>query len=57
MKCYNLYYNNEKINLHPITKEEFKNDILPHKYIYKQINKKLQKIDIKNIDVVETTVV
>lgn len=57
MKCYNLYYNNEKINLHPITKEEFKNDILPHKYIYKQINKKLQKIDIKNIDVVETTVI
>jgi len=57
MKCYNLYYNNEKINLHPISKEDFKNEILSKKYIYKQINKQLQKIEVEKIDVVETTVI
>lgn len=57
MKAYNIYYNNERINNRPISKEELFNDILQQKYIFKQNNNKIIKIDINKIKIVESILV
>lgn len=63
MKCYNLYYQNERLNNRPISKDDLINNILSNKkeYIYKTKslgnNTHIVKINIKDIKIIECTVV
>lgn len=57
MKAYNIYYNNERINNRPISREEMLNNILPKKYIFKQNGKDLIKIDLSKTKIIETILV
>lgn len=57
MKAYNIYYNNGRINNKPLTLNEIKNDILNKDYIYKQYNDYVQKINVKDIKIIETILI
>lgn len=57
MRAYNIYYNNERINNRPISREEMLNNILPKKYIFKQNGKDLIKIDLSKTKIIETILV
>ena len=63
MKAYNLYYQNERLNNRPLSKEDLIKDVLSNKkeYIYKtkifNNNTKIMKINVKDIKIVECIVV
>lgn len=63
MKAYNLYYQNERLNNRPLSKEDLIKDVLSNKkeYIYKtkifNNDTKIMKINVKDIKIVECIVV
>ena len=57
MKAYNIYYNNTRINNKPLTKNEVKNNVLNKEFIFKQYDDYVQKINVKDIKIIETTLI
>lgn len=57
MKAYNIYYNNEKINNRPISRDDMLNNILKQKYIFKHNGQNLIKIDLDKTKIIETILV
>lgn len=57
MKAYNIYYNNTRINNKPLTLNEVKNNVLNKDCIFKQYDDYVQKINVKDIKIIETTLI
>ena len=57
MKCYNIYYNGQKLNRRPLTKKDME-IVNSKKYISKVVNStNLKNIPIKDCKIVECIVI
>ena len=59
MKCFNLYYNESKINNRPLSKEELDNIFTENKDIIKHnsVTGKNEKIPLNKIRVIKTIII